>query len=223
MRDNDFYLITGHHQGCYGKGGNHTHNDLLSFELSLNGEDLIIDAGTYVYTPDYSERNKFRSTRMHNVLIIDGQEQSPLAMDPFYFSQKSDIEIINQKNNDKEIMIELKLNQWIRKFKWNKKERFLLITDKLINAEKHNLEWNFHLAPHIKTWIKNNHNNQREIILVGNNSFLFSAPKNLNCAIIEDEVSPSYGVKIPAKTIYLSGFSTKDSSPEFQFKIESIK
>jgi len=33
MRDKDFYLITGRNKCCYGKGGSHIHNDILSFEL----------------------------------------------------------------------------------------------------------------------------------------------------------------------------------------------
>jgi hypothetical protein len=47
--------------------------------------------------------------------------------------------------------------------------------------------------------------------------------QNLNCVIIEDEVLPSYGVKLPAKTIRFSGFLEKDSQKEFEFKIEAMK
>ena len=56
--------------------GNHAHNDNLSFELALDGNSLITDPGTYVYTPSPDMRNRFRSTAMHNTLVIDGREQN---------------------------------------------------------------------------------------------------------------------------------------------------
>ncbi len=59
----------------HGQGG-HSHNDQLSFELQIDGLDVIIDPGTYVYTADYRKRNLFRSTAMHNTIEVDGKEQN---------------------------------------------------------------------------------------------------------------------------------------------------
>lgn len=56
--------------------GVHSHNDQLSFELNVDGEDFIIDPGVFVYTADYKMRNLFRSTEMHNTLSIQGYEQN---------------------------------------------------------------------------------------------------------------------------------------------------
>ncbi|WP_141995183.1 alginate lyase family protein [Bacillus sp. B4EP4a] len=56
--------------------GVHSHNDQLSFELNVDGEDFIVDPGTYIYTADYKMRNLFRSTAMHNTVQIEGQEQN---------------------------------------------------------------------------------------------------------------------------------------------------
>lgn len=55
----------------------HTHCDLLSYELTLNGSALIVDSGVYEYT-EGAMRNYFRSTRAHNTVEIDGAEQSEL-------------------------------------------------------------------------------------------------------------------------------------------------
>ena len=62
--------------------GTHTHNDLLSFELNINGQDLIVDPGTYLYTSSPSFRNEFRSTRKHNTIEVDGEEQNEF-INPF--------------------------------------------------------------------------------------------------------------------------------------------
>ncbi|QWH03518.1 alginate lyase family protein [Bacillus mycoides] len=56
--------------------GTHSHNDQLSFELNVNGEDFIIDPGCYAYTSDYKMRNLFRSTDMHNTITLNNLEQN---------------------------------------------------------------------------------------------------------------------------------------------------
>lgn len=73
--DRVFCLIRCGELACRGKGG-HSHNDQLSFELNVDGEDFIIDPGTYLYTADYKMRNLFRSTKMHNTVYIQGYEQN---------------------------------------------------------------------------------------------------------------------------------------------------
>jgi Heparinase II/III-like protein/Heparinase II/III N-terminus len=63
--------------GQNGSGG-HSHNDMLSYEVSLEGEPLVVDSGTYAYTFDVEARNLFRSTRAHNTVVVDGQEINPI-------------------------------------------------------------------------------------------------------------------------------------------------
>ena len=52
----------------------HGHCDCLSFELSLGGEPLFVNSGTYAYQGPL--RGYFRSTPAHNTLTIGGREQS---------------------------------------------------------------------------------------------------------------------------------------------------
>jgi len=73
--DNIYSLIRCGELSFRGEGG-HSHNDQLSFELNVHGEDFIVDPGTYVYTADYEMRNLFRSTKVHNTLSIEGYEQN---------------------------------------------------------------------------------------------------------------------------------------------------
>jgi hypothetical protein len=61
--------------GQHGIGG-HAHNDQLSFQLTAGRDSVIVDPGTYVYTANPAERNRFRSTAMHNTLVLEGQEQN---------------------------------------------------------------------------------------------------------------------------------------------------
>jgi len=80
--DGGFYVMRDQHNhvfidcgplGLKGRGG-HGHNDILSFEAILEHTPLIVDPGAYVYTSDYIERNRFRSTAYHNTPQIDDEE-----------------------------------------------------------------------------------------------------------------------------------------------------
>ena len=64
-------------KGQRGVGG-HNHCDKLSFELHLKGAAVIVDPGTWTYGRDPQARNAFRSTARHNVVQIDGLEQTPI-------------------------------------------------------------------------------------------------------------------------------------------------
>ena len=57
------------------KGG-HAHADALSITLTVADRPLLVDAGTATYTMDQELRDRFRSTMMHNTLVLDGRSQS---------------------------------------------------------------------------------------------------------------------------------------------------
>lgn len=55
----------------------HAHCDLLSYELRMNGKPFIVDSGVHGYGGDRF-REYCRSTRAHNTVMFDGQEQSEI-------------------------------------------------------------------------------------------------------------------------------------------------
>jgi hypothetical protein len=54
----------------------HGKNDKLSFELQIDGKDLILDPGSFIYSADVEMRNHFRSTRSHSSIQINDLEQN---------------------------------------------------------------------------------------------------------------------------------------------------
>jgi hypothetical protein len=46
-------------------GGSHAHNDQLAIELAIDGEDWIVDPGSYHYCPPEARRNAWRSVAAH--------------------------------------------------------------------------------------------------------------------------------------------------------------
>ena len=53
----------------------HTHCDMLSYELCVDGRPLIVDPGVHGYEGD-DTRAYLRSTAAHNTVVFDGEEQS---------------------------------------------------------------------------------------------------------------------------------------------------
>jgi hypothetical protein len=54
----------------------HGHADALAFTLSVAGQELLIDPGTFAYHTEKRWRDYFRGTRAHNTVCVDGQDQS---------------------------------------------------------------------------------------------------------------------------------------------------
>ena len=57
----------------------HGHADALSVILSIDGEPVLVDPGTFAYHAGGAWRDWFRGTRAHNTLSIDGADQSVIA------------------------------------------------------------------------------------------------------------------------------------------------
>ena len=72
--------------GAHGyENGGHAHADALSMTLSVRGLPLLIDPGTGSYTCDAQVRDTFRSSALHNTVVVDGRSQSVPA-GPFHWS-----------------------------------------------------------------------------------------------------------------------------------------
>ena len=56
----------------------HGHCDALSYELSLQGQRIVVDSGVEQYHEDETWRSFYRGTRAHNTVVVDRQEQSEI-------------------------------------------------------------------------------------------------------------------------------------------------
>lgn len=57
---------------CYAHG----HADALSVLLRKDGEDVLVDTGTFTYSGDPDWRRYFRGTSAHNTVVVDGLDQA---------------------------------------------------------------------------------------------------------------------------------------------------
>ena len=61
------------------ENGGHAHADALSMTFTVRGVPLLIDPGTGSYTADPAARDHFRSSQLHNTVVVDGRSQSQFA------------------------------------------------------------------------------------------------------------------------------------------------
>lgn len=188
--------------------GTHTHCDLLSFELSLGKQDIIIDPGTYTYTSDIKRRNLYRSTAKHNTICVDGIEQysfngnAPFAMinNAYPLSltaltrDGADIISGSYAKNVGEMRFE-----HFRKI--NYKDKVIIIYDSITFNGLHSAKLYYHFAPDLEI-IQDKH--EFAVISSSNNLKMSFEATDYKICIVDDKISPSYGVEKETKTLVLS-------------------
>jgi hypothetical protein len=136
--------------GEFGLGGEshcaHAHCDLLSPIVWVRGQSLLIDPGTYSYRGPW--RDRLRSTRAHNSIMIDGEEQAQAA-GPFSWRhvpharcEAWETERVVGSLNSRGVAIQRELTH-PRLGAWR-------IVDRINGIGTHAIEWAFHFAPQVK-------------------------------------------------------------------------
>lgn len=219
--------------GCNGQDGNggHAHNDALSFELNVDKTDFIVDPGTGVYALDPTARNLFRSTRMHNTVVVDGREQNripPAHQGLFWLHNDVRIKNILFHCADQRAFFAAEHTGYSRladpvihrrSMSLDGSHGELVICDEFNSKESHTLEWNFHLAPAVRV------NRIRERILVltsGSVALEFTVPESLDVFLLRTPYSPSYGVITESSSIRCTGSIEASIQYQYQFNF-SVK
>ena len=75
----------------------HGHADALALVLHVDDQPVLIDAGTYLYHSGGAWRDRFRGTKAHNTLNIDGADQSIIS-GPFNWSHKANNHVLHHND-----------------------------------------------------------------------------------------------------------------------------
>jgi Heparinase II/III-like protein/Heparinase II/III N-terminus len=122
----------------------HAHNDKGSVELVVNGQNILLDPGTYLYTPIPEQRMQFRSVTAHNTINVKGEEQNlPLQGQMGLFNMISRVKCVGLQVEENTIMVELHYGSI-------KHVRRVTIEDKAVKIEdwcNHEFEQNFNSLP----------------------------------------------------------------------------
>lgn len=98
LRGGRMYAGIDHAPLGFGSIAAHGHNDILSFQLFLDGKSLLVDSGTYLYHTDRKRRDMLRSTRMHNTVTVNGQEQSQM-LGAFLWGKKAESSLLSAEDD----------------------------------------------------------------------------------------------------------------------------
>jgi hypothetical protein len=196
--------------GLGGRGG-HGHNDLLSFEAVLDGVHLISDCGAYLYTADYHERNRFRSTAYHNTPQVDGEEINRFIRWDYLWLLHNDasheVRAISFGPDTDRVVVShggyrrLKSPVTpVRSFELNHARHCLTIRDEFEGEGEHWLEIPLHLAQGVEVAGQE----PRLLILqVGQRTFALTweTMSEWTLRIKPGRISPSYGIVRPSKVL----------------------
>jgi hypothetical protein len=222
----DYMILSCGPNGQNGNGG-HGHNDKLSFELFIDGRNIIIDSGTFTYTADSELRNRFRSTSFHNALIIDKAEQNRFTGgNVFALSDDSKINIEKWKSGEDYDYLSAKLissnkqdgiNYQKRQVCFDKKNGIWLIRDIVGGRGTHDFDLYFHLDKNTECIIEDNMNISILRKKYNNIKIFPVITEGLEVLIGDGEISESYGKITKSKVLKFS--KTGRAPAEFIFLI----
>jgi len=185
--------------------GAHAHNDQLSFELALDGQPLIVDPGSYLYTPDPQARNAFRSTRAHSTLAVGGAEQNRLRSD-YLFSLPEDAcaRCVRFESDGARALFEGEHHGFRdlarpvthrRELSFDGDSRVVRILDTVLGARGQQLLWSFPLAGG-----EASAQGTRAVAALGDVRLEIEA-QDVAFTVESGWLSPSYGVRVAAPVL----------------------
>lgn len=200
--------------GMQGRGG-HGHNDILSFELWLDGTNLVTDCGAYLYTASPSWRNRFRSTAFHNVVQVDGEELNRFLIPDNLWQLQDDArprDVVWRRAAGVDYFRGshsgyLRLTPPVvvtREIALVKIGPDVVVRDLVEGAGSRELTWRFHLAPSVGAEIRGG---DVRLTAAGHEAWLqFASPIDGLAMTIENGwASPSYGVRTKIRVVVLRG------------------
>ncbi len=200
--------------GQRGLGG-HGHNDLLSFELFLEGAPLVVDPGSYMYTGDRAARDLFRSSRSHNGLVVDAAEIAPFQ-GPFRISNaaKPHSEFCEEQKGIWRLQCGhsgyRRLGDpvdHLREIVFSPASGRFLCKDRVSCRALHKVERFLHLAPGVECEIAGN----KAIVRTQGRSWQVMCDRGAVLARSEGRVSPGYGLSEPALIINITNQVDKET------------
>ncbi len=227
VRDADTYLlITNGKVGTNGFG-NHKHNDLLSFEFHQLAVPLFVDPGSYVYTSDPEARNQFRSTKSHNTVVVDEEEQNEFKPEwLFRLFEKARPEHVEFVTSNEATQYRGQHDGYSRlaspvihqrAFHLDHRTGTLRIEDSLTGVGTHRLRWRFHCAPGVDA-----RSEAPGLVTLSakGNRWVFRVDESVATEIASAWYSPSYGVRLACAAIECSAQQDLGARQRWLFSLE---
>jgi heparinase II/III-like protein len=217
--------------GMRGRGG-HGHNDILSFELWMNGANLITDCGAYTYTASRDWRNQFRSTAFHNTIQVEGEELNRFVSPDALWQLHDDARPVDvawrtgdRDTNGDEVDVfrgghtgYLRLRppvRVIREIQMSRCHASVTIRDAVEGYGRRRVTWRFHLDPDVRATVEDDATVALSHPMAEASIRPSIGRHALSIRLRDGWVSPSYGVKVPTKVVEIDGEVELPMSVEF--------
>lgn len=202
--------------------GGHAHCDQLSFVLSVDENDFIVDRGTGIYTPDPDLRNYFRETSSHNTIQVNNWEQCEFGRgrtQVFGMENSTRSDVIEWEQGAKETVFEgchygfeMKRPSMRVGRRFCLKSNGLEIDDRICGLLKNDeIVWYFHLAPQVTSRIKN----RSALLSAEGKQMKLIWGEELSGELMNVKHSPAYGVVEDAEVIVLRHRSETEGERAF--------
>lgn len=202
---------------------NHGHADALSITLSCEGDEMLVDPGTYRYNGTPSYRTYFKSTRAHNTVVIDGLDQAE-QVTGFIWKSPYTCSVLKNKLINGRYVIEaehtgynrLKSPVIHRRALWYTPQESVVLKDTFIGSGEHDFTIYFHFHPDVT--ISPDHEWWRIERLRGKGILWIKPLDNYRFELAKGQTdaplgwySPAYGQKTPSPTLWCrrQGFCTE--------------
>lgn len=195
----------------------HGHADTLSIWLSVGGQPVIVDAGTYLYHSNRNLRDLFRDTAVHNTLSLDGIGSSR-SSGPFNWASKANARLLSSQTTPIPRIV-AEHDGYVAQYgvKHRRTVEFddvsqFTIVDELVGAPTdRNVRVSFLLDPSCQSTVEPDrsavaitHNNRR-LIRIASAGPLRATVVRGDQATGLGWLSPSFGVRIPTDQILFEG------------------
>ena len=201
MRSGVLYVLVRCGDVGVGGVGSHAHNDALSFELARDAQPMVVDPGSYLYTADPVERNRFRSTAFHSTLQIDGAEQNPISDALFTMEDRRRAEALTWETGERGAVFSGRHHGYeslaqpvvhTRRLDLSSSSATLTITDTVTSPGEHDAQWTFPLAP-----CSVQSRDGSVVAAFPSGAVLEISGDGLDFVVEDGWLSPSYGRRIP--------------------------
>jgi len=138
----------------YGAIAAHGHADALAITLSVGGQEVLVDPGTFIYQGQRAWRDYFRGTAAHNTVRIDGRDQSESGGDFLWLTKaearcsrwfaSTDVDEFEGWHDGYARLRDPVVHR--RRIVLDKHERRFSITDRLLTKGTHVVEVFFHCS-----------------------------------------------------------------------------
>lgn len=192
-KDANWHVTLRHHAYTINQPSGHFHNDIASITVAVRGIPVIVDPGSYVYTPSTVWRNAFRSVQMHNTFYLNTIEPVPFSERSLFMLDMPE-RILHEQEDPWSVSHNLYGVPAQRSIHFDDTRNTIILSDtwEKISSQGFVCSWNFTLDPAIMPVYKDGiwHCMYQE------KTILTIASYDLDFSLERSWYAPSYGIKI---------------------------